>query len=53
MNRMLKAITSGILEGLLIASAILGRNVVLSVAATGFFIIQWKNLGKSTHETSV
>lgn len=47
MNKMLLAILSGVLEGLLICSAMLSRNTVAFVAATGFFIIQWKHLEKS------
>jgi glycerol-3-phosphate dehydrogenase len=53
MNKMLTAIASGIIEGLLISSAIFGRNALAFIVATGFFIIQWKHLGKSAHKTRV
>ncbi len=47
MDRMLIAIGSGMLEGLLICVGIFTRNPIALAIATVFFIAQWKHLGRS------
>jgi len=46
MDRMLIAVISGILEGLLISSGIFTKNALVLGAAVIFFIVQWRHLGK-------
>jgi len=46
MDRMLIAVVSGILEGLLICTGIFTKNVPALIVAAIFFGAQWKHLGK-------
>jgi len=46
MDRMLIAIVSGILEGLLICIGIFTKNPLALALAIIFFIAQWKHLGR-------
>jgi len=46
MGKMVIAITSGILEGLLICAGIFTKNALALAVAVVFFVIQWKHLGK-------
>jgi len=48
MDRMLIAVISGILEGLLICSGMFTQNALVLGAAIIFFVIQWRYLGKTS-----
>jgi len=46
MGKMVIAVASGILEGLLISAGIFTKNALALAFAVVFFVIQWKHLGK-------